>query len=153
MIDKRGFSLIELLITIGLTVSISVISIPLYSNLQSSTKLDESVAQIVDFLRSSRELSRAGYRNASHGVYFDPGGNKIVAYQGVSYEIRDPIYDQVLNLEPGVTVAITIPGNEVNYTAGAGMPDATGQIELSFEAKKRLININQYGIPLDISTR
>lgn len=152
MKNKQGFSLIELLITIGLTISISVISIPLYGNLQASTKLDESLAQAVDFLRSAREQSRAGLRGANHGVYFDPGNHKVVLYQGPSFFIRDEVYDQVLNLEPGVTISTTIPANDINYTQSAGDPDAIGQVEFNFGGEKRGIEINQYGIPLEIKT-
>lgn len=142
--------MIELLITIGLTVSISVISIPLYGNLQASTKLDESLAQAVDFLRAAREQSRAGLRDSSHGIYFDPGANKIILYQGASYAIRDEIYDQVLSLESGVTISTTIPLNEINFAVNTGESDAAGQVEFNFDNEKRSIEINQYGIPLEI---
>jgi Tfp pilus assembly protein FimT len=150
MKNKQGFSLIELLITIGLTVAITLISIPLYGNLQAATKLDESLAQVVDLLRSAREQSRAGVRDFSYGVYFDPAGNKVILYQGVSYALRDLVYDQVLILEPGVKIATTIPLNEINFNKSAGVPDVTGQVEFDFEGKKRTIEVNQYGIPLEI---
>lgn len=150
MKNKQGFSLIELLITIGLTVAISVISIPLYGNLQASTKLDESLAQTVDFLRLAREQSRAGFRDAGHGIYFDPGSNQIILYQGVSYAIRDDMYDQILNLESGVMISTTIPLNEINFAINTGNPDVVGQVEFTFEGEKRNIEINQYGIPLEI---
>jgi prepilin-type N-terminal cleavage/methylation domain-containing protein len=148
--NTKGFSLIELLITIGLTVSISLISVPLYANLQASTKLEESLAQVIDFLYFAREQSRAGLRDSAFGIYLDPGGNRIVLYQGVSYAIRDVVYDRVLYFEPGVGIATTILLNEINFAKGTGAPDTIGQIEFDFEGKKRTIEINQYGIPLEI---
>lgn len=150
MKNKQGFSLIELLITIGLMVSISVISIPLYGNLQASTKLDESLAQTIDFLRAAREQSRAGLRDADHGVYFDPGANRITLYEGAAYSIRDEMYDQILNLESGVTISTTIPLNEINFAVNTGVSDTAGQVEFNFGNEKRSIDINQYGIPLEI---
>jgi len=151
MQNKQGFSLIELLITIGLTVSISVISIPLYGNLQASTKLDESLVQAVDFLRAAREQSRAGLRSANHGVYFDPGEHKIILYQGASYAIRDDAYDQVLSLESGVAIVTTdLLENDINFAQSDGDPSDVGQIEFDFDGKKRILEINEYGIPLEV---
>lgn len=150
MRNKQGFSLIELLITIGITVSISVISIPLYSNLQASTRLDESVAQVIDFLRAGRERSRAGLRNDSYGVYINPLDSKVVLYQGASYAIRNATYDQILNLESGVKIATTIPLNEVNFSKSTGFASAVGRIELDFDGRKRNVEVNQYGISLEV---
>lgn len=153
MINKQGFSLLELLITIGLTVSISVISIPLYGNLQASTKLDENLTQIANVVLAAREQSRAGLRNTNHGVYFDLDNDKIILYQGDSYASRtadDQTFDQILDLEPGVSITVT--DSDINFASSTTFLYSAdkNQVVLGFENKRRILEINQYGIPLEI---
>ena len=64
----KGFTIIELLIAIGITVVLVAAASPIYGNLQVSTQLNESSAQITQDLRLAREQSRAGVNGAAHGI-------------------------------------------------------------------------------------
>jgi len=149
--NRRGFTLLELLIVIALTISISAVSIPLYGNLQSSTKLDEHAYQMIDLYYYAQEKSRAGFEGDGYGLYFDPGGAKIILYKGSSYATRESNYDYELALESGVSLATTIPMNEINFSSGLGEPDNEGQIEFSFESNTKILESNMYGLIKEIS--
>ncbi len=149
--SNKGFTLLELLIVIGLTVSIVAVSVPMYENLHTSTKLDEGLAQIMSEIRLAREKSMAGINNEGHGVYFDPGNNKLVQFEGASYAARNTDNDRELIVDSNIIMSTTIVFNEINFERGNGVPDAVGQVELSLNEKSRTIEINDFGIVLEIN--
>ena len=85
---NRGFSLLELLITLGLVMILASATIPIYGNFQGSTQINEATMQIIQTIRIARGNSVDGLNNSSFGVYFEinPSANdKCILYQGSSY--------------------------------------------------------------------
>lgn len=140
----KGFTVVELLIVVGITVVLAAAAAPIYSNLQVSTQLDEASAQITQDLRLAREQSRAGVYGVSHGVLF--GANSYTLYQGASYAARDATYDQINTFSKALAITTTFPGNEVTFTTGTGAPSATGTIVVAHDVSgTRTILVNDIG--------
>lgn len=150
----KGFTLVELAITIGLSVILAVMAIPIYGNLQTSSQLNEESALIVQALRSAREQAVAGLNNSGHGVFFrinPAGADSYTIYQGSSYSGRSPAYDQVRTMAGAVsfansTFALTGVDVDVNFSKSLGMPSNTGTLFINHSASgQRGITVNSLG--------
>src|SRR3989339_252576 len=150
----RGFTLVELSITIAIIIILAVVSAPIYGSLQVRTQLGESSAQIVQALRGARELSVAGYKSQAHGIYLNfnnLGADSYVAYQGLSYAARDTAYDQVFVLEKALSF-VNVDLNQdsgdidINFSQGLGLPNSQGSFKLAHGAQGvKTISINKKG--------
>ncbi|MCX6796618.1 MAG: prepilin-type N-terminal cleavage/methylation domain-containing protein [Candidatus Falkowbacteria bacterium] len=152
---KNGFTLIEMLVVVGIGVMMAVVSISLYGNLQISAQLNENTAQIIQTLRIARERSIAGYNNRAHGVYLvinPSGSDRYILYQGINYNTRAADFDQVQVLDSALSLGVSdfkMSGSDVdiNFSPSSGWPSATGTIILTHSSQgSRSIKINNLGI-------
>lgn len=150
----RGFTLIELAITIGLGVILVVAAVPIYGNLQVSTQLNEQSALITQTLRSAREQAVAGYNDSAHGVFFhiDPtGADSYVLYQGSSYVTRNTAYDQTKIIESTLSFqnssfALTGADVDVNFSKSLGVPNNIGTLLINHSVSgQKSITVNSLG--------
>ncbi len=142
-----GFSLIELLIVIGITTILAGVSAVVYGNLQVSAQLNDVSAQLTQSLRLAREQSLAGLNNIDHGVKID--SNQYTLYQGASYNIRESSYDRVFPLASALTLTLdlTPAGSDIIFYNGIGSPSATGTITVSHSVTgTKTIIINNLGV-------
>lgn len=141
---KNGFTLIEVLIVIGIIIILSAATLPLYSNLQISSQLNDGNLLIIQTLRTAREKSLVGYNDSSHGVKFL--SNSFILYQGSSYATRNSFYDRITELSPVLSISTTLTNDEINFSKGLGEPNNIGTIILSHNSGgEREIFINSLG--------
>lgn len=144
----RGFSAIELLIVVSITILLAAAALPIYGNFQSSTYLNERAAEIIQTLRLAQARSMARMNDVPHGVYFDinlSGPDRLILYQGADYLNRDISYDRTIVLEDSLSLTASF-GNEVNFSRGLGAPSTTGNITLTNALGKSIvISINSLG--------
>lgn len=150
----RGLTLIELAISIGLGVILIVMAVPIYGKLQVSAQLNEQTALIVQLLRSTRELSIAGYNGKSHGIFFniDPAGpDSYTVYQGLSYAVRDTAYDRKTAMDGSLSFAnsnLVLTGSDIdiNFSRSSGIPNNIGSFFVNHSvAGQKIIAINSLG--------
>lgn len=149
-IEQTGFTLLELLIVIAISMIFLAASIPVYGNWQSMSQNKSAQAELLQVLRRAREYSIAGYNNSSHGVYMEENtGDKdrIVYYQGDSYASRDDSYDLAVLLPLSLNLLSEIEDKEVVFSQDRGEPSATGTISLLSEGQEFFrLSINGQGI-------
>lgn len=154
----KAFTLIELLIVIGLILILAAASAPIYNSLQVQAQLDETSAQIVQTLRTAKERANARYNNASHGVFFDinlGGDDFYILYQGDSYDTRDTSYDREIKLASPLSFinsnfTLTGANIDVNFQKGSGRPDNVGSVILRHDVQgNRVISVNEKGTTQD----
>src|SRR3989338_2527163 len=96
--NKTGFSIIELLIVVSITILLMAVAIPIYGNFQSASYLNERTAEIIQTVRTARARSVARMNDKPQGVYFDTAASpdKFILYQGTSFDEvgRDTSYDR-----------------------------------------------------------
>lgn len=126
---EKGFTVIELLVVIGITVILALTAAPIYGNFQSSAQLNAVSVQITQDIRLVKQRSLSGLNGLTQGIKFAAGGYTI--YQGESYAARATIYDRVVNLTGSLTLTTTLPGNEINFSKGLGAPDNTGAVTIT----------------------
>lgn len=131
--ELRGFTALELIIVIAITVALLASVAPLYGNFQVSSQLNDAAAQIGQTLRTARERSAARVNNSSHGVLFDE--DRYVLYQGASYTGRTREYDREVILGEALRISADFPLPwDVNFSKGLGVPGATGMITITHVA-------------------
>jgi len=82
---RRGFTAIEVLLTIGLLATTAGITIPMYRQYQVYADLDTATTHLVQATHAAQALSQAGKFDSIWGVYFPTG----TLYAGPSYAERD----------------------------------------------------------------
>jgi len=150
----RGFTLVELLVVIGISVLLAATAVPIYGNLQVSAQLDSSTTEIIQFLRTARTQSVARANALAHGVYFDINSgspDRIVLYTGPSYAGRTATYDRLEVMDDVITFTgsgFTFTGNDidVNFSMGLGMPGNTGTLTVTHSTQgSKSVTVNSFG--------
>lgn len=148
--QSQGFSLIELLIVMGIMVIIVPAITPIYSGLQVSSQLNENLSQAIQVLRLAREYSRSGYSGSAYGVYFEINPlapDKYILYKGDSYAARDQDFDRITILPETITLNSTLVGNDINFALGSGVPSEEGSLNfLSDNSFERVVVVNREGL-------
>src|SRR3989344_8530350 len=67
---KFGFSLLEMIIAVGILVMLTVGSLGIYGNYSKNIELDSSVASIISDLKSAQSKSINGEQDLKWGVHF-----------------------------------------------------------------------------------
>lgn len=138
---KRGFTLVELLLSIATIGILSAIVAPVLVGTQTKNDLDMAVSAWVSSLRRAAILSRGVDGDTSWGVKAQSGS--IVLFRGVSYAARDNSFDEVFS-EPAT---ITVSGvNEVVMTKFTGYPETTGTTTFSNFSDSATLTINSRGM-------
>ncbi|MBU2542736.1 prepilin-type N-terminal cleavage/methylation domain-containing protein [Patescibacteria group bacterium] len=153
--NSAGFTLVELLVVIGLGAILVGASAVIYSNWQVSAQLNESTAELTQNLRTARQRSVAGFNNSSHGIFLDidpVGQDSYVLYQGSSYATRDGDYDRLIKFSQSMDITVAdfiLIGNDVdiNFSQGLGQVINTGIITLTHSVEgSREVAVNELGV-------
>ncbi|MFH1790267.1 MAG: prepilin-type N-terminal cleavage/methylation domain-containing protein [bacterium] len=143
---NSGFTLVELLITISITLALAVAAVPIYGNLQVSAQLNDNSSQITQTIRVARQRSLAGLNNSDHGVYF--GSHVYTLFQGSSYASRDSKYDLRVQINDILDISTNLMslGDEIVFQNITGLPNTTGNIVLRHQISgQKIIQVNEVG--------
>ncbi|HAZ17127.1 MAG: hypothetical protein UV70_C0005G0016 [Parcubacteria group bacterium GW2011_GWA2_43_13] len=140
--NKRGFTLIEIILSIATIGIIAGISMPLYGSFQVRNDLDIAVSSIAQSSRRAQALSQAVDGDTSWGVNIQSGS--MTVFKGASYAVRDSSFDEIVD----VPTSISPSGmSEVIFTKLTGLPQTTGTFTLTSNANEtRTITINAKGM-------
>ncbi|BFT94402.1 MAG: hypothetical protein MNSN_05780 [Minisyncoccus archaeiphilus] len=136
----KGFTILELLLSVAMVAVLAGVAIPLYSIYYSRTSIGDSSALVVDSLRATRAMSIAGKYGSEWGVRLEQG--KVTIFKGQAFSSRDQSYDQVIILEDN----LNFTGLNDIYFNRAGTPNQIGNIAVSYGEDALVINVNEKGI-------
>ena len=139
---KRGFTLIESLLSVALLALIAFIAAPVYQSFQVRNNLTVTQSHIVDTLRRAQQLSLASEGDIESGIRIET--NSIILFRGINYATRDILFDEVSEIPSSI-----IPSgiNEITFTKLKGLPSLTGVITLSSSMNEtKPITINEKGV-------
>ncbi len=138
----RGFTLLEMLLSVALIALIAGMGTPLYQALQVRTDLDIAAASYAHALRFAEVRARGVDGDASWGVRVATTTD-IVLFQGASYAARNSTYDETYDLP----VSVTVSGqDEIVFAKFTGIPGTTGTTTLtSTTGDVREIGVNAQG--------
>lgn len=151
--NKKGFTLVEILVTTAIFAVIASFSIPFYSGWQSSSGISNYRAQIVENLELVRLRALSGLDNMSHGIYFDISENdadSFILFRGENYSSRDSSYDREFRIPKNIVLTTNLANSEIVFEKYTGLSQTTGQINLlnSYNAENCEILINGIAIPV-----
>ena len=137
---KKGFTLVELMIVIGILILLIAGSSSLAINFYRDRQIDVHENGIVQVLRRAQLKAMSIETDSSFGIYIAP--NQYVLFKGNSYTTRDPTYDEVFNLPKNLSITGI---SEIVFSKLRGTPSGTGNITLIINDKSETININEVG--------
>ena len=139
---RRGFTLVEMLLSVAMLTLILGITMPTYRTFMVRNDLDVAVNEIVQNLYRAQTLSQIGSGDTTWGVHVTTGS--ILVYKGASYATRDSTYDE----DTSISSSITLSGiTDVTFSKFTGLPHTTGVFILtSYANETRNVTINAKGM-------
>lgn len=138
-----GFSLIELLLIMGLLAVIGGIAAPSVISVRNSINLRTALNIITDALVTAQIKAQAGEGDSPWGVKIDVPGNRVIIFKGASYAGRDPQTDSVVVL--GVTLSSAAP-DEFVFAKLTGYSSVNAAVTITdSNGQSRQFSINSFG--------
>ncbi len=140
MRPSSGFTLVEILLTLGLVISLVGLSAALGSQAVRHTEFDRVRESIRSELTAARTDSIGGTLDSSWGVAFFP--HAITRYRGTNYATRSTAEDRTLTFENAVLLS---GAAEVTFTRPFGIPSAPATIVASDGLRTASTTVNAIG--------
>lgn len=137
---NRGFSLVEVIVVLGVFALLAGISTATYSQFKTKSNLDIAVGSVVEAMRHAKANAEQVQGDAKWGV--EVLSNQIVVFKGSSYGTRDTSADQTLNLPGGITASGLA---EIVFEKVTGTTATVGTVTLSGSDGSKNISINEKG--------
>ena len=148
--ETVGFTLIELILVVGIFSLVFISSGVVFGNLIQKNSLDYHGYQLVQNLREARMNAVTQWRDSACGLYFDTSAlpHGYTVFKGNSFAGRDAAYDLSFELPEAVAISQLDPGgfNELVFGKSDGLPSVFGGLVLAAEDKTFSITVNSLGL-------
>ena len=144
--NRKGFTLMEILITLAIIAIISTISVETYYNLREKQAILKDSDSIVSIIEKTRNMSLNRKNDSAYGVSF--ASSTVTIFSGISRASGNDI--SKYNLEPNIVkiskISLSSNATEIGFAKTSGMPNATGTVTLSTSAYTKTVTISGTGI-------
>lgn len=146
---QSGFSLIEIVIVLGILVLVSAFLVSPFTNFRNTQILQVSVEDVLSTLNKARTQTLAGHGDSAYGVHLET--NRVVLFAGETYNASDPT-NQAVNLHSLVNISnisLSGGGSSVVFRRLTGTTTKTGTVTLSLASDSsvnKVITIPATGI-------
>jgi prepilin-type N-terminal cleavage/methylation domain-containing protein len=138
--NKKGFSIIELIVVIFIVGIIASASAPLYRNVQQNKKLNNTNQIVLQSLRRAQILAQSSEGDSAWGTQVS-GGN-VTIFKGSSFASRSISYDEIT----AIPVDVIISGaTEFIFAKQSGYPITPSSLSLTLDNQTKTIIINAKG--------
>ncbi len=138
--EKKGFSIVEVIIGLALFALIVAIGVPISLNAYLNYLLNSEARNYVSILRRAQSFSFANTAGNPHGVAFLP--DRFVLFRGTSYAARDAAYDEIYYISGGVEVS---SAPETVFSSISGIPNLSGTSTFSNGRQTYSVYVNPQG--------
>ena len=136
----KGFTLLEVLLSLAILALLAGLSAPVYLNLQSRNDLAVATTTLAQTLRRAQTLAMAVASDSTWGVKVQTGN--FTLFKGLGYSARDPSFDEIFDLPSNL---ISSGPSEIIFSKFTGEPQTTGNITLT--------NVNNENRTLSVSPK
>jgi len=142
MRQEKGFTLLEMLISVTIISVLVGVSVPIYESFVRQNDLNLTEYAIVNMLRRAESYARAN--NTDNVWSVEIQSTAATLFQGTSFASRNTNYDETYTFPSSVTPSgIT----EVQFAKMTALPNTTGTITLtSTTSDAQVITINAKGM-------
>lgn len=143
MSNERGFSLIEMLLSVAIISLLVGLSMPVYQSFQQRNDLDLTTQSVAEMLRRAQTYARGVKSDSPWGVRVSAGS--AVLFKGTSYATRDTNFDEATTLSPALSVSGL---SDIHFSKLTAIPSTTGSVTLTDNTinETRTITINAKGM-------
>lgn len=139
--NKKGFTIVELLVVISIASLLSGLAFSSYKIYQKSNNLTIATNTFVNTFRRAQLKSRIRTENSDWGVKID--NNEIVMFKGGNFIERDNEYDETYDLPNDIEVSGT---STIILKKTTGFPTSSSTIIISNNHGTKNIEFNSKGI-------
>ena len=130
--EQRGFTLVEILVVVGIIVLFLGLSIVQLRSFQQVSYLENTGKEAIAVLRLAQSKTLASEGALQYGVHFDTTStpNQYTLFQGSSYVARDTAKDEIAVLQKTIEISsLSLEGtNEVVFLRLTGQSSVQGTI-------------------------
>ncbi|HDZ54817.1 MAG TPA: hypothetical protein ENI19_03075 [Candidatus Nealsonbacteria bacterium] len=137
----KGLSLIEVLLVTMVIMILFALILPFGLDFYKSQQLETHTQGILQTLRRAQIKAMATEGDSSFGIYIT--NDNYTLFKGISYQNRDPQYDEVFDLPTVIT--INDQPKEFVFSKFEGKPSLIGNIVLNSNDESRIISVNKFG--------
>ncbi len=138
---QRGFTIIELLLVMGLFTVLVAIGAPITLNMLRTNDLDSAYQSLNSNLRTAQIYSMGVKNDQPWGVHVQNGS--ITVFQGASYANRNTSFDETTKISNSIN---TSGLQNVMFSKLTATPSATGSITLNSFGRNKTVSINSEGM-------
>lgn len=137
----RGFTVVELMMSIAILGIISAISLPVYNSFQVRNDVILASDSTTDILRRAHSYARTGFTDSIWSVKVT--SSSATLYKGNNYASRDVAYDEVVVFPTSLTASGL---SDVSFAKQTGLPSVTGSLTLTSSTNEvKTITVNGAG--------
>lgn len=136
----RGFTLVEIIITVGIFLILTTIVVAAFRNFETKASLDGDTKAIVNVLRLAQNKSLAAEGGKNYGVHFD--SNAYTLFSDINYSPASPnniIYNLSAKTEI-YDILINGGGNEVIFNRVTGTAQQVGGLKIRLKNSPNQLN-------------
>jgi len=139
---KKGFTTLELLLSIAIIAIIMATSIPFYFSFYAKSKNESLTKEILSSIYRTKLKATASENDDNWGLAVAKD-SKITIFRGTNYTTRNQLYDEVVDIESGITFT---SNPEIIFAKSSGLTDTAKTISFTDSNNNAItINIDTYG--------
>lgn len=142
---EAGFTLIEMLVVIGIVIVVAFIVVPISVVQLQGNKLESETKKLKSSMHNQQQYAYSAREDSAYGIVFNSGN--YVLYQGDSYATATVTETIDLTNEVDIVqINFADSSSEVNFAKNEFRPSTTGNIVISDGINSYTININSQGL-------
>ncbi len=141
--SRKGFTLIEVLIIVGIVATLSLSSVGFLSRFFTQNAVSNSVDQLTGQLRKAQIYAMAGKQNGNWGVRYATASSQIILFQGDTYASRNTALDEKFTFNSNISVTGM---TDIIFTRMTGTPSASATVVISGANNSDTISVNSLGV-------
>ena len=129
MHNKKGFTLVELMIIIALFGVVAAFSFPFFRSRNVQHILDASSDELHGILRQAQGRAMSGHNASAWGVHWGTG--EYTLFSGDEYDTRDTDHDLIIDYPGSITISTSVNVSGATYPEDVVFDQLTGTTDAS----------------------